>query len=111
MKNILFTIIITFLITACAATSTKINNVSLGMSKSDVIKAMGEPTSVSARNNTEYLRYELFESGYAAFKQWGTTYFVKLVNGKVSSYGKLGDFDSTKTPETKSKIDLNINKP
>ena len=31
------------------------------------------------------------------------TYFVRLKNGVVESYGKVGDFDSTKTPE------LNIN--
>ena len=32
-------------------------------------------------------------------------YFVRLVNGKVESYGKVGDFDSAKNPA----LDINAN--
>ena len=35
-------------------------------------------------------------------------YFVKFVDGKVQSYGRLGDFDSTKPFETKHEIDVKI---
>ena len=32
-------------------------------------------------------------------------YYVKLVNGKVESFGEKGDFDSTKTPTVRIEID------
>jgi hypothetical protein len=37
-------------------------------------------------------------------------YYVRLKAGVVDAYGRVGDFDSTKIPETKQTIDVNINK-
>jgi hypothetical protein len=91
------------LFTGCA-TSGKINAVSAGMTKKQVIEAMGDPDSVSAQGEAEYLSYFLCYSNCAALivenrgRDW---YYVRLVNGVVESYGKKGDFDSTKTPTTR----------
>lgn len=82
----------------CAATATKITNVHLGMTKQQVIAVMGPPTSVSAQGDTEYLRYMLSESGRAEYRGVRAPYFVKLIDGKVESFGRVGDFDSTKPP-------------
>ena len=48
--------------------------------------------------------------GQGMIEQPRTDYFVRFKNGLVESYGKMGDFDSTKVPETKTTVDLNINK-
>lgn len=89
----------------CATTSA-INNVSLGMTKVEVIKTIGTPNSISAKDNVEYLRYNFAPlirepDDFRHFYD----YFVRLVNGKVESYGKVGDFDSTKNPAA----DINLN--
>lgn len=89
------------------------NNASLGMTKQEVIKAMGQPQSVSAISGVEYLNYKLctvegdFYNDFRC-KGWDD-FYVRLKSGKVDSYGRRGDFDSTKTPESKRTIDLNIN--
>ena len=89
---------------AACATSGKINTVSLGMSKHQVIETMGPPDAVSAQGSAEYLSYNLCASNCAALivqnrvQDW---YYVRLVNGNVDSYGRKGDFDSTKTPTTR----------
>jgi hypothetical protein len=80
----------------CTGTSDKLNRVSLGMTKPEVIKTIGEPDSISAAGDTEFLIYD-----------WGSPkelvgtpkeYFVRLKAGKVDAFGKKGDFDSTKDP-------------
>jgi len=59
---------------------------------------MGDPDSVSAASGVEYLRYDLYPPPpyYTAASK--TPYFVRLIGGRVDSYGKLGDFNSTKDP-------------
>lgn len=96
----------------CATVPT-LNSVSIGMTKADVIKIMGTPASVSAQNNTEYLIYScktslakaLLLGALAACPGDSRDKFVRLVNGKVESYGNVGDFDSTKNPT----VDINAN--
>ena len=91
-------------VTACTTTK-KMNDVSLGMTKAQVISAMGAPKSTSASGTTEYLNYRLYE-GY--HDQYGAEFYVRLVNGRVDSYGKLGDFDSTKDPTISVESNENI---
>lgn len=108
MKKILFLLLCLGLM-GCAS-AYRINRISLGMPKEEVIKELGQPVSVSAKAGTEYLNYRFAETSDDDFLGNYTPYFVRIVNGKVESYGRLGDFDSTKIPEQKSIIDLNINK-
>ena len=110
------------LLAGCAtAESRKMNQVSLGMTKQQVIEVLGPPLSTSAKSGVEYLNYRFAEPGRRADALSDamkglprtdptTPYYVRLIEGRVESYGRLGDFDSTKTPETKSTIDLNIKK-
>jgi hypothetical protein len=70
------------------------NYIRLGMGKSDVLGILGDPKSTSAIDDIEYLRY-------------GDNYFVRLKDGKVNAYGKIGDFGTSVPEET---INLNINK-
>lgn len=112
MKYFARLFLVTTLMAGCAPllhSSTKLNRLNIGMSKQDVLNVMGEPVSTSAANSLEYLTYNLHVSGHPRGQEY-TPHFVRLKNGKVDSYGRIGDFDSTKSPETKTTIDLNINK-
>jgi outer membrane protein assembly factor BamE (lipoprotein component of BamABCDE complex) len=84
------------------------NNISLGMTKEEVVSTLGRPVSVSATHGTEYLNYRFSETSDHAFYGITTRYFVRIVDGKVDAYGRTGDFDSTKTPEQKLTIDVKI---
>ncbi len=77
------------------ATAPNLNGISLGMTKSDVIKTLGSPKSVSAKDNIEYLKYGT-SLGIGSLSEQAKEYFVRLINGKVESYGLVGDFDTTK---------------
>ena len=87
--------------------SLKMNDIEVGMTKQQVIQIMGQPGSTSAINNIMYLNYSLHEWNHPAGRET-TAYFVRLIDGKVESYGKMGDFDSAKVPESKATIDVNV---
>jgi hypothetical protein len=92
------------LATACA-TAPKIAKVSMGMTRAEVITAIGPPVSVSAQGAAEYLNYRLSETPDDAFMGILRPYYVRLVNGKVESFGRAGDFDSTKEDTVKVKTE------
>lgn len=87
------------------ATSGRIARLNLGMNKSEVISALGKPVSISAKDNTEYLNYRFSETNHDA--NWGiaSPYFVRLIDGKVDSFGRTGDFDSTKPSEVRLSLE------
>jgi len=107
-----FVITIAISLVSCA-TAHKISLVGIGMTKQEVIEVMGTPVSTSAQGNVEYLNYALSETKDDAFRKWTRPYYVRLINGRVESFGRTGDFDSTKTPtvriETDEKIKKDIN--
>ena len=105
--KVLAVIALAILLFGCA-TSSKINAVQLGMSKSEVIAVMGNPVSISAKGGSEYLNYNLSETDDDAFRGWTTPYYVRLVDGKVDSYGRTGDFDSTQPDTIKIITDENV---
>jgi hypothetical protein len=72
----------------CAGSSKKMNQLKLGMTKQEVIEAIGEPTNTSAKKNTEYLNYHLTTGGVST-----NVYYVRLLDGKVDAYGQAGDFN------------------
>ena len=73
------------LLFGCAS---KLNQVQLGMSRDQVISAVGTPSSTSAMDSTEYLKYQLCSD-------WIFTdrYYVRLTNGKVDAFGRVGDYN------------------
>ena len=82
----LLIIAISMLLIGCAS-SKKINGVSLGMTRDQVITQMGSPNSTSAKANIEYLNYKLATDGL-----FSDDYFIRLVDGQVDAYGRAGDF-------------------
>ena len=67
------------------------------MSKSEVIRVMGEPVSVTADKDAEYLNYSLGETSTSPAAPV-TPYAVRLVDGKVESYGRSGASTAPITP-------------
>ncbi len=99
----LFALLLCLGLCGCA-TAHKINAVSLGMSKDEVIRVMGKPSSTSATEGTEYLNYKLAETNNDDWYGVSTPFYVCIKEGKVISYGRMGDFDSTKDPTQIIKI-------
>jgi len=97
--NRLLIVLTFFLVAACIGTSANLNKVSLGMTKIEVVNAIGTPDSVSAQGNVEYMIYH-----WASPKQLIADennldrYFIRLTDGRVDAYGEKGDFDSTQDP-------------
>jgi len=97
MKTAHTLILISIMILAGCATAPKTNRLSLGITKQQVIAVMGAPNSTAAHiAGVEILRYRLSVTSHDIFHNRTEEYFVRLVGGKVDSYGKMGDFDSEK---------------
>jgi hypothetical protein len=75
------------LIIGCTAPAKKTNRLQLGMTKQEVVDAIGEPDSTSSRQDELLLKYRLRTRGL-----WTTTYYVRLQDGKVDAFGQVGDF-------------------
>ena len=93
----------------CISTSDKMNLLSIGMTKAEVISKLGRPSSARAIKGTEYLVYNLAPPEAIFVNENALPeYFVRIVDGKVDAYGKAGDFDSVKdrTPT----LNVNINR-
>lgn len=125
MKKVFLGLAVVLLLSSCA-TATRTNQLSLGMTKAQVIEAMGEPTSSHATNGVEYLTYKL-TAGSSAGTNAGCAalglitfgiayatnpectggvpidYYAQIKDGKLVGYGKVGDFGTTKNPT----IDIN----
>ena len=86
-SRLLLVLLAVLLIAGCAASAKRMNQLQLGMTEPEVIKAIGEPDSTSSKQDEVLLKYRLRSGGL-----WTTTYFVRLQNGKVDAFGQVGDF-------------------
>lgn len=75
--------------------SKKFNQVHLGMTETEVVKVLGDPvSSAESKDGSRTLYYSVCESRIA--DQYAS-YSVKLVNGKVDSYGRDSSATSPQT--------------
>ena len=102
MKKLIIIIVLAAL-TSCV-TSRKFNNISVGMTKAQVIEKIGNPKTTKASEGVVYLIYNTYSSFQEVNNLSPEAFFVKLINNKVISYGRVGDFNSTKNPT----MDINI---
>ena len=66
----------------------RLNRISVGMPKEQVVRELGTPDTTSASGNEEILKYKWMTTVVG----WGPEYFyVRLVDGKVESYGEEGE--------------------
>jgi len=98
LKTPLLAAALAALLFAGCATSAALNNVRIGMTKSEVQALLGTPDSTSAQANVEYMTYYLnANAGYGRDQP----YMVRLVNGRVESFGRFAQlFDLYNRPVT-----------
>jgi hypothetical protein len=70
------------------------------MTKQGVIDVMGRPNYIAAAKDTEYLRYDLYPPPPYYTATAKDAYYVRIKNGVVESFGRVGDFDSTNSKMT-----------
>jgi len=97
-----FVVLACLLLVGCL-TPVDMSKVELGMTKEEVIGVLGTPYDYKAKGNTIYLMFKP-KLALAPSEVRNHARFVRLVDGKVESFGAVGDFDSTKDPT----LNLNI---
>lgn len=90
------------LLAACATPGSSLSKpdlsqISVGMSKEEVISRLGKPHEVAQQGQTEYFTYN-FDHPFDGRPAIVESYYVRFAAGRVESYGRKGDFDSTKDP-------------
>ena len=78
-------VILFSVLAACAGRQTA--NLSVGMTKAEVISLLGTPIGFGGDGNKEYLNYSYHEN---LFGREPVPYTVVLQDGKVVSYGRQG---------------------
>jgi hypothetical protein len=92
MKRIFILLLVLGLLAGCA-TARLMNRISLGMTKDEVIKTIGQPGTTKANSNgTQILEYILYNSYDGLNEQ----YWVILKEGKVVQFGRAGDFGNVR---------------
>jgi hypothetical protein len=92
MKLHLPSTLLALLLVGCVTSSKKLTKLSPGMPKAQVLEILGEPKSVSSRDGSEFLRYQL--SGRDAPLIAPTSYAhadgytVQLTDGRVVAFGR-----------------------
>jgi outer membrane protein assembly factor BamE (lipoprotein component of BamABCDE complex) len=78
----------------CQTPSTQLNKVHLGMTEAEVVKILGQPASMAeSKDGSKTLYYTLREN----MGSINSPYSVKLVDGKLDSYGR--DAGGTQTTQ------------
>jgi outer membrane protein assembly factor BamE (lipoprotein component of BamABCDE complex) len=88
--------------------TSRLNKISVGMTKEQVIAAIGEPVSKAAQGGAEVFRYHLSTPEQMMWTGGHNEYYVRFVEGRVESFGRMGDFDSTKNPTIEVRTDSNV---
>jgi hypothetical protein len=107
MKKIVICLILAISMCSCV-TAKRMDRLSIGMTKEQVLRIMGDPASVaSPGGGEELLRYELSETRLQAEYNITQEYYVRLLYGRVDGYGRMGDYDSAKEPASNYNINEN----
>jgi hypothetical protein len=80
---------------ACAIPNAhKTEKLRLGMAKEEVLNVLGRPASVGADKEAEILYYRMLEAGSTPLGSGHSiTVYVRLVGGKVESFGRIAEPD------------------
>lgn len=87
MNRIMMVFVGAVFLFGCAGSAKNMNKLRIGMSKAEVIEAMGQPDSTSANRDIEYLKYRFYSEC-----PFTSQYYIKIQNGKVDAYGRSGEF-------------------
>ena len=84
------------------------NDIKIGMLRDEAVKILGKPHRTSAKGNLESLYYNesalyIGVFGIGKVKEKNRQYELRLVDGKVESFGKLGEYPEETEPKKKDK--------
>jgi hypothetical protein len=86
-RKCLFVLAALALLAGCA-TADRMNGLSIGMTREQVISVMGAPDTTGAQGNNEYLIYRLSDTKLESLVGFTEPYVVELKEGKVDAFGK-----------------------
>ena len=98
MKSLIGIAIVSVLLSGCFANAGRTSGVHYGMSKQEVVAVMGAPVSVSTHGSSQYLSYSVCDTDNQTLNGIMRPYVVRLIDGRVESYGTTGDVDNPQTP-------------
>lgn len=82
-----------------------LNRIEVGMTTDQVREIAGGPSMKSASQGSEYWRYRSVDGDPRPYLASGAeNYFIRFEGGKVSEYGRIGDFNTTRNPT----MDVNV---
>lgn len=82
------------------------NRVSVGMTKPEVIKALGQPNSVAGMAEQEDLVYNLVADSRGYREQ----HVITLINGRVYKFGRPGDYRLHRSTGPASVVNVQVNR-
>ena len=106
MKHIV-SLLSVLLLAGCVVLPSKrvsFNDIKIGMPRDEAVKILGKPHRASAKDNVESLYYNesalyIGVFGIGKVKEKNRQYELRLVDGKVESFGKLGEHFGEAKPE------------
>ena len=94
MKFLIGIAIVSVLLSGCFANAGRTSGVHYGMSKQEVVAVMGAPVSVSTHGSSQSLSYSVCDTDNQTQNGIMRPYVVRLIDGRVESYGTTGDVGS-----------------
>lgn len=85
----------------CSSPTFDINRIQVGMSEDQAFGTLGKPSLAIRQGNVRYLEYETFDQDKwfgVGRKENVRRFFVRLVDGRVESYGDKKNLDPAKIP-------------
>lgn len=101
IKALVPTVLVALMGLGCANPSFNINRVQVGLSEDQVFGTLGKPTLAIRQGNVRYLEYETFDQDKwfgVGRKENVQRFFVRLVDGRVESFGDKKYLDPAKIP-------------
>jgi hypothetical protein len=84
--QVLFLVLAVTLLSSCAKNASSMDRISVGMTKADVVRTLGEPVGTGVRNGWEYLEYRMPDRGWMNWES--RPYTIVLQDGRVVTYGR-----------------------
>ncbi|HEX7552671.1 MAG TPA: hypothetical protein VF378_03905 [Geothrix sp.] len=95
------TVLVALVGLGCSRPTFDINRIQVGMSEDQAFGTLGKPSLAIRQGNVRYLEYELFDQDKwfgVGRKENVQRFFVRLVDGRVESFGDKKNLDPAKIP-------------
>lgn len=100
-KTLVPTVVVALMGLGCSRPTFDIHRIQVGMSEDQAFATLGKPSLAIRQGNVRYLEYELFDQDKwfgVGPKENVQRFFVRLVDGRVESFGDKKHLDPAKIP-------------